>query len=88
MNWRAGGFAVVGSIFGGAVGLGVGRYLAPRLELHPHNGDLQRYAGSSLLVGASLGAIIGASLASEPPAKSQAITQQQPPVVNPHGVSQ
>jgi hypothetical protein len=75
MNWRAGGFALAGAVVGGGVGMGVGRVLAPTLRLKAHNGDHDRYAGSSLLVGASLGAIIGLALASEP---SAAITPPKP----------
>ena len=70
MNWQAAGFSVAGAVLGSFVGLGIGRALAPKLKLKEHNGDAHRYAGSSLLVGASIGAIIGASLASSPPAKA------------------
>jgi hypothetical protein len=71
VNWRAGGFALLGAVLGGVVGVGVGRAAAPRLALPVRNGDHERFAGSSMLVGASIGAIIGASLAS-PTAKAAA----------------
>lgn len=66
MNWRAGAYAVGGAVAGGFIGLGVGHALAPRLRLAQHNGDHDKYAGSALLVGASIGAIVALALASSP----------------------
>ena len=65
MNWKAAGAALGGAVVGGTIGFGVGHYLAPRLRLQEKNGDHHRYAASSLLAGAGLGAIVGLALASE-----------------------
>jgi uncharacterized membrane protein YfcA len=67
MNWRAGGAALLGAFIGGAGGIFVGKAAAQRLALPEANGRHKEFTGQSMLVGASIGAIIGASLASDDP---------------------
>jgi hypothetical protein len=69
VNWRAGGAALIGAFLGGAGGIFVGKAAAQRLEIPSHNGRHKEFTGQSMLVGASIGAIIGASLAGDDPKK-------------------
>lgn len=67
MNWRAGGWALLGAAVGGGAGIALGRASARRL-LPAHNGDRhQEFHVQAMLVGMSIGAIVGASLASDDP---------------------
>jgi hypothetical protein len=80
MNWRAGGWALLGAAVGGTTGILLGRASARRL-LPSHNGHKhQEFHVQAMLVGASLGAIVGASLASDDPKKTVTTSSSGPSI--------